>query len=134
MSRVTAITAIASAAFALACEEPLVTCAGTGSPAFIAEVRDAGSGSPAAFGAMLITRFGTLVDTTTPRFQESEALTATTIMSGMGYRPGHWSVSVEKDGYAEWTRADLTLPAAGPCGDGESVLLQVELIPIAAAR
>ncbi len=68
----------------------------------VVEVRDAVSGAPAADGARLIVRDGDYVETV-----DAPPTPSSTFLQAAGERVGRYDVTVQKPGYAEWTRTDV---------------------------
>jgi hypothetical protein len=91
-------------------------CAAVVKPAIEVEVRDAGSGQPAATGAVGVLTDGAFADTLriigwTHHPSDAAAL----VLGGAEERPGVYDVRIEKEGYATWERKAVRA-RAGECG------------------
>lgn len=93
-------------AAASACSSPTsIVCTAEARPALLVHVRDSVTNAPAGQGARIIARTGTFADTAGP--VESYA-------GPYGVAPeraGTYTLTVEKQGYATWTRSGIQVTA-----------------------
>ncbi len=104
-----------------------VTCPTVVNPGIVVEVREAGSGRPAASGALGLVFRGTVVaDTLRSNFVENDSSAATLTSWRIG--TGRYRVTIERPGFATWTRDNVeVMPARGDCGGLRTTYLRADL-------
>ena len=114
------IAAGACAALA-ACDLPLATaCTDEGRFAVVAEVREAGTGTPLR-EAWLIIRQGTYVDS-------AGGPDAPPTLAAGPEREGTFDVTVRRAGYLDWEREDVAVARAGECRKLQTAYLTADLV------
>lgn len=109
------------------CDGGPMVCSGTGRHAITARVRDATTGQPAAYQAMLTARVGSSVEVFTDRTPAADSALALELMAGLDI-PGVYSVTIEKGGYRSWTRDEILVrPGESECASIHGVILDVGL-------
>jgi len=111
------------------CSPANVVCPQIAAPAILLEVREAGTGAPAANGAKGAVQDGAYVDSLrvvgwlgTPS-PETELL-----MAAAFDRPGTYSITLEKAGYQTWIRAGIVV-GTDDCGT-QQAQFATQLVPI----
>lgn len=92
----------ATATLTGACNPFIGACTQELRPGLVVEVRDAGTGAPAADGARLIARDGDYVETV-----EGPPVPGMTFLQAAGERAGKYTVTIQKAGYQDWTRSNI---------------------------
>jgi hypothetical protein len=106
----------------VACDSESSVCAPVLGAAVTAEIRDSVTNLPLAWGGTVLEiRDGSYVEQTPP----AAAFDSLTLYAGFG-RPGTYTVTVTRPGYAEWTRANV-VARKGECDGVDTVLLRVFL-------
>jgi len=97
-------------------------CAGIVIPALRITIVDSVSGAFAGAGATLIARLGAEADTITqsPAAPDSET-------AFIGSEIGNYALTIQKRGYAPWTRGSVVVPAAADGCHPSTVHLQAKL-------
>jgi hypothetical protein len=102
-------------AFASACSSSVDVCPAVVKPAVVVEVRDASTGLPIAEGASGAVREGSYTDSLKPYSGISaNQSTLLSLQAALG-RPGLYTLTVEKPGYASFTATGVQA-TAGACG------------------
>lgn len=104
----------------------VVTCPTVASPSIDVEVREAGSGRPAASGALGLVFRGTVVVDTLRSYAENDTSAVTLTSWGIG--TGRYRVTIERPGFEIWTRDNVdVLAARGDCGGVRTTHLRADL-------
>ena len=97
------------------------------SPGIIVEIREAGSGRSAASGALGLVFRGTVVADTL-RSYGAEYDTSIATLSSQRIGAGRYRVTIERPGFATWTRDNVeVLAARGDCGGVRTTHLRADL-------
>lgn len=118
--------ALSLVSIALGCNKSPTVCLSIGGFAITAVVRDASTGSPAAYGATLIVRDGQFADSVTGAYSGPIEINATLLEAALD-RPGTYDVTVRKSGFETWSRQDIAVDQ-GECRV-EGKVLNVGLTP-----
>lgn len=96
-------------------------------PGIVVEVREAGSGRPAASGALGLVFRGTVVADTLWSYRAEYDTSAATLTSRR-IGTGRYRVTIERPGFATWTRDNVdVLAARGDCGGVRTTHLRADL-------
>jgi hypothetical protein len=96
-------------------------------PGIIVEVREAGSGRPAASGALGLVFRGTVVADTL-RSYNVENDTSAVRLSSSRIKTGRYRITIERPGFTTWTRDNVdVLAARGDCGGVRTTHLRADL-------
>ena len=112
-----------------ACSPASISCPQIPAPAILLEVRESGTGNPAANGAKGVVEDGAYIDSlkvvgwSGPPAPETELL-----MAAAFDRPGTYSIRLEKPGYQTWVRAGVVV-GTDDCGTQQAQIV-TQLVPI----
>ena len=111
------------------CNPLAITCPAIVAPAILLEVREAGTGFPAAHDARGAVRDGTYLDSLRVVGWEGGIPSPSTelLMGAALDRPGQYAITLEKPGYETWQRSGITV-GVGTCGT-DQVQIPVLLVP-----
>jgi len=120
---------ILGSAALVGCSPANIVCPQIAAPAILLEVREDGTGAPAANGARGVVEDGGYVDSlrvvgwSGPPAPETELY-----MAAAFDRPGTYSVRLEKAGYQTWIRTNIVV-GTDDCGT-QQVQFATKLVPI----
>jgi hypothetical protein len=101
-----------------------ITCSGVGGYAVQVEVRDAVTGASAVEGAVLTVTDGAYADSA------RGGPGAPPVLAAAPERPGTYTATVRRAGYAEWSRTGVRVGRSGSCGTLDVARLTALLQPL----
>ena len=111
------------------CNPAGIDCPAIAAPAILLEVREQGTGFPAAHAARGVVRDGGYQDSLRVVGWEGTPAPATELLLAAAFdRPGTYAVTLEKPGYQTWQRTGVEV-GSGFCGT-EQVRLNAILVPL----
>ena len=114
---------------AAGCNLAGIDCPALAAPAILLEVREQGTGFPAAHDARGVVRDGSYQDSLRVVGWEGTPAPATELRLAAAFdRPGTYDITLEKPGYQTWLRAGVEV-GSGRCGT-EQVQLAAILVPV----
>ena len=126
---VRAVLCMLGCAVASGCNLADVSCPQIAAPAVLLQIREAGTGFPAADGARGIVQDGTYSDSLRVVAWEPPAAPDTKLYMAAAFdRPGTYSVTLEKQGYQTFQQAGVVV-GTNECGT-EQAQITVMLVPV----